>query len=437
MSLPITNLLEKDQTERRLKVLIVAVAVHPDKGSEPGLGWGWIHALSKHHDLWVITGEREGNREAIARRFAENPDLRELLHIYFIPRPDGPYIEEIVPLLYYRTYRKWHEQAFALARDLHKKIGFDLAHQLNMTGFREPGYLWKLNLPFVWGPVGGTANVPLRFGSILGPREFLYHIAKVITNNLQLRFHRRVRLALSRADGFVTSTSDTRRAFLRSRGKDSVVIADSSPPVTATKSQKVRAEQEKDKLLLSWSGLHVSRKALPLVLHALSLLQDDHDCHLDIVGEGPMTQNWKSLARKLRVESRCSWHGWVKIDTAYQIVSNSDVLIFSSLHEGMPTTVMQALSVGVPVICLDHCGQGDAVTRESGMKIPVTTPKEVIEKLAYSIAYFCEHPGELQNLSVGAILRSKEFEWNKKVEKMLNVYQEALERWTSRKEYKR
>jgi hypothetical protein len=27
---------------------------------------------------------------------------------------------------------------------------------LNMIGYREPGYLWKLNVPFVWGPMGGT-----------------------------------------------------------------------------------------------------------------------------------------------------------------------------------------------------------------------------------------------------------------------------------------
>ena len=37
---------------------------------------------------------------------------------------------------------------------------FDLIHYVGMIGYREPGYLWKLGLPYVWGPVGGTNNAP-------------------------------------------------------------------------------------------------------------------------------------------------------------------------------------------------------------------------------------------------------------------------------------
>jgi hypothetical protein len=217
---------EEHQSTKRLKILIVAAAAHPEKGSEPGLGWGWVEALSKYHDLWVITGEREGNREAIARRFQEVSGLSERLNILY--KGDGPYIERIWPLLYYRYYRQWHQKAFQLAEKLNHEICFDLVHQLNMTGFREPGYLWQFNLPFVWGPVGGTANVPLRFASILGVSQFIYHLGKVTLNNLQLKYHRRVRKALKRADGFVTSTSDTRAAFLRVLVK-STMINDNGP----------------------------------------------------------------------------------------------------------------------------------------------------------------------------------------------------------------
>ena len=79
----------------------MAAAAHPDRGSEPGLGWGWVEALSTHHDLWVITGEREGNREAIERRLAEVPGLGERLKVFFVPRPDGPWFERVFPPWYY------------------------------------------------------------------------------------------------------------------------------------------------------------------------------------------------------------------------------------------------------------------------------------------------------------------------------------------------
>jgi len=412
--------------QKRLKVLIVAAAAHPEKGSEPGAGWGWIETLAKYHDLWVIAGEREGNRQAIERRFKEVPYLKEHLYIYYLPRPDGSFLERIWPLLYYRYYRKWHQQAYLLALELHDKIGFDLVHQLKMAGYREPGYLWQFNLPFVWGPTGGTVNVPLRFASVLGMREFLYHLGKTVMNNLQLRYHKRVIAALNRADGFVTSTSDTRDAFLRIHCKDSTVIADTGPAIKEVPLSKIHSYAGDRPLKLIWSGIHVSRKALPLVLKALSRLPEHVKWHLDIIGLGPMTERWKKLSSKLNIDRNCTWHGWLSRDKAIETMSEADIFVFPSLHEGMPTVVIEALSIGLPVICLDHCGQGDAITEDSGIKIPVTSPRKVINDISVAITLLAENHEKIERLSQGALQRSQKFTWEKLSQKMLSVYQNAI-----------
>lgn len=423
---------EENQSKKRLKILIVAAAAHPEKGSEPGAGWGWIETLAKYHDLWVIVGEREGNREAIDKRFKEIPDLKEHLFIYYLPRPDGPFLERIWPLLYYRYYRQWHQQTYQLALKLHEQIGFDLAHQLKMAGYREPGYLWRLNLPFVWGPTGGTYNVPLRFVSILGLRQTIYHLGKTIINNLQLHYHKRVKAALKRADGFVTSTSDTRDAFMRVHGKESVVISDTGPPIKNAPSPRIHTYKGDRPLRLVWSGIHLSRKALPLVLKALSIMPKNLEWHLDILGYGAMTKKWKRLSLQLEIDEQCKWHGWLKRDKAIEIMSSADIFVFPSLHEGMPTVVIEALSMGLPVICLDHCGQGDAVTEDCGIKIPVTNPSQVIRNIASSVSYLIAHNDELERLSNGALLRASEFTWEKIVQKMLNVYQAAIMHWKAK-----
>lgn len=415
--------------KNRLKVLIVAAAAHPEKGSEPGSGWGWIETLSEYHDLWVIVGEREGNREAIEKRFKEVPYLKERISLYYLPRPDGPFLERIWPLLYYRYYRQWHQQAYHVALKLNEEIGFDLVHQLKMAGYREPGYLWQFNLPFVWGPTGGTVNVPLRFASVLGVREFLYHLGKTVINNLQLRYHKRVIAALKRADGFVTSTSDTRDAFLRVHGKDSIVIADTGPPIKGAPNPKIRKYSGERELRMVWSGLHVSRKALPLVLQALSKLPKEYSWHLDIIGQGPMTRNWQKLSARLDIHTMCTWHGWLTRDKAMNTMSNADIFVFPSLHEGMPTVVIEALSMGIPVICLDHCGQGDAVTSDCGFKIRVTTPKQIVQGITEAITKIVKNPREIERLSLGALKRSQEFTWEKNAQKMLKVYQQAMMHW--------
>jgi len=420
------------RTEKRLKILVIAAAAHPDKGSEPGAGWAWIETLSKHHDLWVIVGEREGNREAIEKRFKEIPDLSRKLSIFYIPRPDAPSLSKFWPLFYYRHYRKWHQKAYRLAIELNEQIGFDLVHQLKMAGYREPGYLWRLNLPFVWGPTGGTFNVPLQFASILGIRQTIYHLGKTIINNLQLHYHKRVKTALNRADGFITSTSDTRHAFMRVHGKDSVLIADTGPPIKDVPSPRIHAYNGDRPLRLVWSGIHVSRKALPLVLKALSIVPKNLEWHLDILGQGLLTNKWKGLSVKLGVNTQCTWYGWLKRDKAVDIMSKADIFVFPSLHEGMPTVVIEALSMGLPVICLDHCGQGDAVTEDCGIKIPVTTPKKVIQDLSKTFVYLTKNHQEIERLSKGALRCSQEYTWEKMAEKMINVYQEAIVHWKTK-----
>jgi glycosyltransferase involved in cell wall biosynthesis len=416
----------------RLKVLVVAAAVHPDKGSEPGLGWGWVHALSCHHDLWVIAGEREGNREAIELRLQQASGLNPQPKFFYLPLVYGRYLARVWPPLYYRMYRRWHQQAFRMACQFESDVGFDLVHQLNMGGFREPGYLWRLDKPFVWGPVGGTANVPLRFASVLGPREFLYHVAKVTLNKLQLRYHPRVGRALARADGFVTSTSDTRVAFLKVRGKDSVVIQDTGPDTEPAPIGRTRPVESDGVLRLAWSGLHVSRKALPILLRAVARL-DSVRWHLDIVGGGPMTGRWTALARRLGIDSHCTWHGWLPKRDSIALIAESDLFVFPSLHEANPTVVMEALSMGVPVLCLDHCGMADVVTSGCGVKVPVGTVNEVVAQFAEAIGRLARNPEERRRLSEGAIQRAADFSWDTKVRKMLEVYEKAIRGWKGRK----
>ena len=87
------------------------------------------------------------------------------------------------PMLFYPLYNRWHRRAYKIARNLHARLPFDLAHQLTFCGFREPGYLWKLGVPFVWGPVGGVQNFPWRFlpaaGMVGGIREAIRNVVNV------------------------------------------------------------------------------------------------------------------------------------------------------------------------------------------------------------------------------------------------------------------
>lgn len=412
----------------RLRVLAVAAACHPDRGSEPGLGWGWVQSLAARHDVWAIVGEREGNRPAILSRLDADPVLRKHLHVFFVPRPSPSRLEQLVPLLYYRQYARWHWQAYLLARDLASATSFDLAHQVNMIGYREPGYLWQLGLPFVWGPIDGATNMPLRFWRFLGLRGAAYYLAYDMVNTWQLHFNSRVRAALSRANGLVVASEDMRHRLARVWGVSSVLIHDTGPVEMVQAKAVVR--QPDEPLRLAWSGIHVSRKALPILLHALSELPPGL-CHVEILGAGSCTGSWQRLARRLGVADSCTWHGRLTRDRALEVMQGAHAFALTSLRDATSTVLMEALSLGLPVICLDHCGFSDVVTESCGIKIPPRPAALVVDRFAAAIRCLASDPDSLERLSHGALERAAGFSWDAHAEDMTRVYRLAIERWHS------
>ena len=91
------------------------------------------------------------------------------------------------------------------------------------------------------------------------------------------------------------------------------------------------------------------------------------------------------------------------------------------------TVTLEALSLGVPIICLDHCGFADVVTEECGIKIPVTNPKQVSSDIARAIERLWGDEDLRQRLAVGALERAKVYSWEEKMKQLNGIYQEAID----------
>ena len=57
----------------------------------------------------------------------------------------------------------------------------------------------------------------------------------------------------------------------------------------------------------------------------------------------------------------------------------------TSLRDLTSTVTVEGLALGLPVVCLDHCGFADVVDETCGIKVPVTTPARVVSGLATAI----------------------------------------------------
>ncbi|MBM4042275.1 MAG: glycosyltransferase family 4 protein, partial [Planctomycetes bacterium] len=268
--------------KRRLRVLVSAYSCDPTRGSEPGVGWGWIKALARHHDLSVLTSDvfRANIEEGLRRE----PALQEHIRFHYVPRTRYLRLSRVWKPALLWTYRSWQRDAYRLALDLQREPGFDLVHQLTWVTFREPGHLWKLDVPFVWGPIGGLENTPWCLLPIVGLRGFAHFACRNVLNTLHKGLLLRPRRAFRKArGGIIAATEGIRREIRKHYGEDSQVICETAPPEPIAATHSIRRDGEP--LRISWSGAHDPGKALPLLLHAVARLPGTVRWELHILGD--------------------------------------------------------------------------------------------------------------------------------------------------------
>ncbi|PTB88652.1 hypothetical protein C9994_17670, partial [Marivirga lumbricoides] len=137
-----------------------AYAVNPFKGSEDGMGWNFIYQIARFQKVIAIT--RENNRPHIEKYMEQTPDeVYNNIQFYYF---DLPY--------WMRFWKKggrgamlyfWMWQ-FGIVHFIKKlNLKFDIAHNVNFHNDWTPSFLWKLNKPFVWGPVGHHPLIPKQY----------------------------------------------------------------------------------------------------------------------------------------------------------------------------------------------------------------------------------------------------------------------------------
>lgn len=410
---------------RRRRVLLLAAACNPYKGSDSAVGWGWALETAKRFDTWVICRQRD--QEDIIRYMREHGEIPGLHFCFLKKRWTEEFLKRRRPLydIHYLPYNLWQRRAFRLAAHLHRELKFDLVHQVTRTGFREPGYLWKLGVPFIWGPVGGTQNYPCRFLKGAGFRGALKEGLRSLLNVLQFRFSPRVRKALKRAKTVIAANAKIQHDFERVHGIRPEILSDIG--VHVVEAAPAPRTLQNSPLRILWIGQLKHHKALHLLIQALALMPAGFNYELKIIGDGPLKKRWQALAKRLGVDSHCQWLGWVPYELAMKEYDWADVLVFCSLRDTASNVILEALSRGVPIICLDHQGVGDIVTENCGIKIPVTTPGEVIANLCNHLVDLAADRARLAVLSGGALTRAQRYLWSRNGEQMARIYSAALQ----------
>ena len=409
-----------------LKILINAYACSPGMGSEPGMAWNWVSNLAKFCELHIITeGEFREKIEEVVPTLEQGKNM----HFYY-----NPVSEEIRKMCwnqgdwrFYKYYREWQWKTYLMAKEICSSEHIDVLHQLNMIGFREPGYLWKLSkesdVPFVWGPIGGLKQFPLAYLHGAGLKMKLFNRLKNILNVWQFKHEKRVDEALKTARLLVSSIPDSYRAIKKYKGLESIVI----PETGCFLSEDIPTDRFDEKELhVMWVGKFDFRKQLPLALRAIAIANNPNIV-LDIYGGGSDEQiaSAKRVADLLGIIEKVVWHGNQPNDVVMNAMHKAQVFLFTSVSEDTSTVVLEAVSNRLPVLCFDACGMAAVIDDKVGRKVVLSNPAQSATDFA-KLLNDLEHDRKLlKQLSENCKQRQNELSWEEKAKTMVEWYEKV------------
>ncbi len=139
---------------------------------------------------------------------------------------------------------------------------------------------------------------------------------------------------------------------------------------------------------------------------------------LVILGEGELENPLKELAKELGLENDIYFIGWQK--NPFKFLAKSKMFVLSSLWEGFPNTLIEAMALGLPVISTD-CPSGPNEVIENG-KNGLLVPVKDENKLAEAMIKVLKDSNLATQLGNNAKTRANDFD----MAKIMGEYEEIL-----------
>jgi glycosyltransferase involved in cell wall biosynthesis len=411
---------DSNDARRTLSILMSAYACEPHLGSEPGVGWHWATRLaSAGHEVRVLT--RANNREVIEDTLAAHPVPRLSFAYYDLPAWMRRWKNQagLWARLYYVA---WQWGAYGVARRLCRETRFDVVHHITFGVFRHPSFMAFLGLPFVFGPVGGGETAPRPLRKTLPLRGFLIDLARDLAN-WAVRVDPLMAAVFRRSAATLCKTGETlhsipRRFHDKCRVQVELGMDEQPSPLLR---HRLREEGRLRALyvgrLVYWKGLHLG-------LRAFARFHESHPgARLTIIGSGPDEAWFHALAVELGVDAAVTWMPQMERAAVMRAYLRHDTFLFPSLHDSSGNVVLEALSCGLPVICLDAGGPAVLVDPSCGFKVRPGEPSQVVEDLARALHALASRPALAEAMGEAARHHARDhYSWARQVLRMEQLY---------------
>jgi glycosyltransferase involved in cell wall biosynthesis len=397
-----------------------AYSCEPGKGSEPGVGWNFVRAVAKYHEVWVLTRPDEG-REVIEAELARNP-IPNLHFVYFtLPIWGGGWKWRFGAMQLH--YYLWQIQAYFVARRLHRQIGFDLVHHVTFVKYSRPSFLCLLPIPFIWGPVGGGEFAPRAFWQDFSLSNKIHETVRMLACWV-FESDPFARLTAQRSVLAKATTEDT-AARVRKMGARNVQVYSESGLPREEIARLAQCSVSSDSpvrfasvgRLLHWKGFHLGLRAF-----AQAKLPD---AEYWVFGDGPEKKRLQCLADKLGIAQQVKFWNKLPREETLRKLGECTALVHPSLHDSGGWVCLEAMAAGRPVLCLDLGGPAVQVTEQTGFKVPAHTPEQAVRDLSEGMVSLAKDLDLRVRMGEAGRRRVSEmFDWEVKASHLAQLYEE-------------
>ena len=113
-------------------------------------------------------------------------------------------------------------------------------------------------------------------------------------------------------------------------------------------------------------------------------------------------------------------------------MSGTHAFVISSIKDLTSTVLLEALSLGLPVVAPNHCGFPDVVHSRCGILVSVESPETMIEEMAQALCGLADDEEYRRRLAQGARRRAMDFLEDTKIRELETVYAAAVSRGAAR-----
>lgn len=176
-------------------------------------------------------------------------------------------------------------------------------------------------------------------------------------------------------------------------------------------------------------GRLVPQKGIKYLLNAAThVLREIPSAQFLIVGDGPLRRELELTAEKLGIHKKALFIGFR--EDIHDILAASDVVVLSSLTEGLPLVALEAMSVGKPLVGTAVGGIPEVVIdRETGFLIPPRKPIPLANAISFLLT---NKEAALQMGMAGRRRVEEDFNLEKTITETQNIYNELIAEWEAR-----